>query len=131
MFNSIGARFGAVGALVLLASCNAPEEPAATPTLASLPPEVCARAGQELQRLAGTAVFEPGAKGSGTIEEAAWLQLGKGGQDQLAQTLALDAACAASEMPREQQIVIRAADGRTLMSRVIEIVPDLGDFLEE
>jgi hypothetical protein len=132
MVDTFTTRLGLIAGVLVLAACDsAPEQPAGAATLASLPPNLCARAKEELQRIAKTAVFEHEGKGHATIDETIWLQFGKSGQDQLAQTMAIDAACASSPVPREQQVVIRGTDGRTLMSRIIEVAPDLGDFLEE
>ena len=125
-------RLAVIAPLLGLAACDpAPETPSDGAVVASLPAKVCARASEELQRIAKSAMFEHGGKGSATIDEAAWLQLGKSGQDQLAQTMAIDAACTSSPAPREVQVVIRGADGRTLMSRIIEVAADIGAFLEE
>ena len=122
----------ALAAAFLLGACDPqPAMPSGPQTLGKLPAEVCAKAGEALAKLAGTGAFERDGKGGATMSESVWFGLGSSAQEQLARTLAVDAACKQSDAPRELQVSIRAAEsGRALTNRVIEIAPGADVFFE-
>ena len=118
------ARFTALLAAFLLAGCDpAPEVPTKAATLGKLPAEICAKAAESLKELGNTAVFEHDGKGAATLSETVWLGMGPDAREQLARTLAVDAACKHQDAPREMQISIKSESGRTLSGRVVEIAP--------
>ena len=129
---SILRRSAGLAALVLLAGCDqAAEQSAPAPMLTKLPAKLCAQASDVLTKLGKTGTFEHDRRGGATMDGQAWLVMGKTGQDQLAQTIAIDAACAANAVPTEQKIEIRSDDGRALVTRVVEITPDPAALLDE
>jgi hypothetical protein len=123
----------AAGALLaLLAGCDfAPEPPEAPPMLGQLPKALCAQAAESLAKAGAGGGFEHDGRGAATITEDAWIVMGAAGQDNLTRTLAVDAACKAGTVPREQQVFVRSEEGRTLSSRIVEIAPNDQMFYDE
>lgn len=123
----------AAGALlVLLAGCDfVPEPPQAPPMIAQLPKKLCAQAAESLDKAGKSGGFEHDGRGGATINQDAWVVMGAAGQDGLTQTLAVDAACRAGTVPKEQQVSVRSEEGRTLSNRIVEIAPDAKIFFEE
>jgi hypothetical protein len=132
MLESHLARAAAAALLVLSApGCDlAPEEPAVPPMIGKLPPELCAQAKESLDGAGKTGGFEHDGRGGATISEDAWIVMGAQGQGDLTQTLAVDAACKAGTVPREQQVFVRSEEGRILSSRIVEIAPATNMFFE-
>ena len=114
-----------------LAGCEQPPQQPATSLLGALPAELCGKVKASVGRLVRTAVMESDGAGGATIEEAAWLAMGKAGQDRLAQALAIEAACNANAAPATQEVTIRRDGGRILLNRIVEIAPDQGEIFEE
>lgn len=118
-------------AFFMLASCDKPAaEPAAELPKTALPAKLCAQVAGSLDNFAKSGAFENDRKGGVTIAHDVWLALGQVGQDELAQSVAIDAACAAGAMPKESQVQIRSETGQTLMSRVVELAPETVIFDE-
>lgn len=114
-----------------LAGCDQPPEQPAASLLGALPAELCGKVKASVARLVKTAVMESDGAGGATIEEAAWIAMGRAGQDRIAQALALEAACNANTAPAIQEVTIRNEGGRTLLNRIVEIAPDQGEIFEE
>ncbi|HZG09333.1 MAG TPA: hypothetical protein VEZ70_10190 [Allosphingosinicella sp.] len=133
MLESHWARTAAAALLVLSATgCDlAPEEPTGPPMIGKLPAELCAQAKKNLDDAGKTGGFEYDGRGGATIREDAWIVMGAQGQGDLTQTLAVDAACKAGTVPREQQVFVRSEEGRTLSSRIVEIAPATDMFFED
>lgn len=123
----------AAGALLmLLPGCDfAPEPPQAPPLIGQLPQKLCAQAAESLNKAGKSGGFEHDGRGGATVQENAWVIMGPSGQNGLTQTLAVDAACKADTVPREQQVHVRNEEGRTLSNRIVEIAPDAKDLFEE
>jgi hypothetical protein len=122
----------AVVLLSLLAGCDfAPEPPKGPATIGRLPKQLCAQAAQSLDKAGKSGGFEHDGRGSATIQRDAWIVMGAKGQEQLTQTLAVDAACKADSAPREQQVFVRSEEGVSLSSRIVEIAPDADMFFDE
>lgn len=117
-------------AALALSACQQAEQPA-PPAAARLPAQVCDQARQGLEEISRGGSFEFNSDGQATIEEAAWLPMGAGQRDALAQALAFHAACAAKEPPREQSITIKNEAGRVLTQRVVETSVDLTKILQQ
>jgi hypothetical protein len=128
---SLGAAAGAL--LLLLAGCDfAPDPPPqAPPMIAQLPKKLCAQAAESLDKAGKSGGFESDGRGGATIQQDAWVVMKPEGQDRLTQTLAVDAACKAGTVPKEQQVSVRSEEGRTLSNRIVEIAPDSKMFFEE
>jgi hypothetical protein len=124
---------GAAGALlVLLAGCDfAPDPPQGAPMIGELPKKLCAQAAESLDKAGKTGGFESDGRGGAIINQDSWVVMGAEGQESLTQTLAVDAACRAGTVPKEQQVSVRSEEGRTLSNRIVEIVPDSKIFFEE
>jgi hypothetical protein len=124
---------GAAGAvLVLLAGCDfAPEPPQAPAMIAELPKKLCAQAAESLAKAGKTGAFESDGRGGAILDQDSWVVMGAAGQDSLTQTLAVDAACKAGTVPKEQQVSVRSVEGRTLSNRIVEIAPDTKIYFEE
>ncbi|TFI59914.1 hypothetical protein E2493_01285 [Sphingomonas parva] len=118
-------RAAIISGFVLLAGCDpAPEVPADGSINQPLPASICTEATKSLETLSKSGSFEYDREGNATLQQDIWLQLGSAGQNQLTQALAFAAACATGKTPREQQVLVRADDGRTLSNRTVEIAPD-------
>jgi hypothetical protein len=122
-----------IAAAFLLAGCDPqPAMPTGPATLGKLPAEACTKVAEALTKLAEGAIFEHNGKGWATMSEPVWYSLKSPGQEQLARSLALDAACKQSDAPREMQVSIRGAEsGRNLSTRVVEIAPGADMFFED
>ena len=119
------------GALLLLAGCDfAPEPPQAPPLIGQLPKKLCTQAADSLSKAGKSGGFEHDGRGGATIQQDAWIVMGPQGQDGLTRTLAVDAACKANTVAREQQVLVRSEEGRTLSNRVVEIAPDANEIFE-
>ncbi|QAY77058.1 hypothetical protein [Sphingosinicella sp. BN140058] len=126
---SVAVGFGIM--LAPLAGCDQPQEQPAAPLLGSLPADLCVKVKASVARLVKTAVMESDGAGSATIEETAWLSLGKSGQDRLVQALAFEAVCNARAAPATQEVTVRNEGGRILVNRIVEIAPDQGAIFED
>ncbi|HEX9954223.1 MAG TPA: hypothetical protein VGB48_03290 [Allosphingosinicella sp.] len=122
----------ALCAALLLGGCDPqPEVPTRAAGLGKLPAELCKKAADGLVALADTAVFEHDGQGSATLGETVWLGMSKDAREQLARTLALDAACKQNDAPRTIQVLIKAETGRTLTNPVIELAPGADMMFED
>ena len=126
-----GCRAALLLLLLPLAGCEEAPQPPAASLLSELPKELCARAADGLDRSGKTGAFEHDGRGSATIRHDVWITMGPDGQDELTKALAVDAACKAGTVPREQQVFVRSEEGQTLSSRIVEIAPDSGMFLDD
>ena len=125
-------RAAAGALLVLLAGCDfAPKPPEAPALIGELPKKLCAQAAESLEKAGKSGAFESDGRGGATINQDAWVVMGAEGQDSLTQTLAVDAACRAGTVPKEQQVSVRSEEGQTLSNRIVEIAPDAKIFFEE
>jgi hypothetical protein len=114
----------ATAPLLLLAGCDPePALPTGPATLGKLPAKLCAQAADGLAELGRGAMFEHDGKGDATMAETAWFALGPARQDELARTLAVDAACKEASAPREVRVSVRSETGRKLTSRIVELAP--------
>lgn len=106
-------------AVSMLASCKA--EPQAPPPAAPLPAAVCAqvRAGLALLTRKAPVVFDT--PDSISIETPLWFGLSPTSREQLAQFVALNAACAAKEAPDEQTGTVRSEEGVVLMRKTVTL----------
>ena len=126
------AASAALGALLLLAGCDfAPKPPEPAPLIGELPKKLCAQAAESLEKAGKSGGFESDGRGNATVQQDVWVVMGAEGQDGLTQTLAVDAACKAGTVPKEQQVSVRSEEGRTLSNRIVEIAPDSKIFFEE
>jgi hypothetical protein len=114
-----------------LAGCDAPQQPESAPLIGELPADLCAKVKASVARLVKSAVMESDGAGHATIDEGAWIAMGKSSQDRLAQGLALEAACNAKAAPATQMVTVRSDSGRVLVERIVEIAPDQGEIFEE
>ena len=114
---------GAVtGMAALLAACQA-EPPAAEPERKSVrrPPEpACDQARADLSRReqGGTFLFEE--SGEAMTDRESWIRLNEAGRDDIIQTLAVVAACAADTPHQEIEVTIRDEAGIVLKSERVE-----------
>lgn len=114
-------------AMLTLAACEDPvaslpqQELAAGPP----PPSLCARIADELAEVRGRGMLVTG-DGESTIDQAAWMELGGGGQDGLIQALAFERACA--EGGAEQEVVLRNEGGQIIARRTVSTVADLSSL---
>ena len=125
-------RCAALSGLLLLLACDPPvQQVTQNVSLGPLPKAVCADAAKALAALAKSGSFEHDRNGEATIDEDVWLALGAAGQDQLTKALAFDTACATGSTPREQQVHVRSAFGRTLSNRTVEVAADTDVLFDE
>jgi hypothetical protein len=126
-------RWAAAGVLMwVLAGCDfAPDPPQGPAVIGALPKQLCAQAAQSLDKAGKSGGFEHDGRGSATIQRDAWIVMGAKGQEQLTQTLAVDAACKADSAPREQQVFVRSEEGQSLSSRIVEIAPNADMFFDD
>ncbi len=127
------ASWGGAIALLTLAACGGPpaEEESAARTVAPPPAKLCAKAKEAVETLTQSGALVLDAPAEGTISEQVWLGMGAAGQDQFAQLLAFNAACAADQPAAEQQIMLRGDTGLVLTNRIVEISPDAADLLAD
>ncbi len=132
MFRAYRCWAAAGATLFMTAGCDfAPEPPEAPPAFGEMPKELCARAAESLSKAGRSGGFEHDGRGGATIQQEAWIVMGPSGQENLTKTLAVDAACRAQTVPREQQVAVRSEEGRTLSNRIVEIAPDTKFLFEE
>lgn len=126
------ASLGGALALLALAACGgetAPQETART--VAPPPAKLCAKAKEAVATLTKSGALVLDGPAEGTISEQIWLGMGAAGQDQFAQLLAFNAACASAAPTAEQQIMLRGESGMVLTNRIVETSPDAASLLAE
>ncbi|HEX8580066.1 MAG TPA: hypothetical protein VF655_10800 [Allosphingosinicella sp.] len=122
----------ALCAAFLLGGCDPqPDVPTRSASLGKLPAALCGKASESLAALADSAVFEHDGKGSAVLGEAVWMSMSSEAREQLARTLAVDAACKQSDAPRSLQVFIKAETGRTLASPVVDLAPGADMMFED
>jgi hypothetical protein len=124
-----GSAASAALAALALSACQEAQRPA-PPLAEPLPAQVCSQAREALEKVSRAGIFEYGADGQATIEEAVWLPMAPSQREALAQALAFHAACSAKEPPLEQTVTIRSEGGRVLTQRVVETSVDMSRLLE-
>jgi len=94
-------------------------------TAVAVPPEACSAARGALEQLTSRGAVVRSAPGEATLDRAAWLSWSGAQRDALAQTLALEKACAAPEPPSETEIVIRDETGTILWRQFVQVRPSV------
>jgi hypothetical protein len=117
-------RWAFAGVLVCLTACGPAGEPQAQAPSGPPPAKVCESARKALDKLSKTGGFEYNDKGEATFSQEDWIQVPRSVRDQLANSLAFHASCAAGQTSREQEIVIKSEFGTVLTRRLIETTVD-------
>jgi hypothetical protein len=94
----------------------------------ALPPQLCAQAKKSLDALAKGG-FDYTDKGEATLPTDVWLKMPEAQRDQLANTLAYHASCAAGAAADAQPVVVRGDDGNELLRRTLSTRIDTGELL--
>lgn len=118
--------------LPLLAACEAkkPDWAKESAPGTALPAQICAQVKKGLDAMTKGG-FEYDDKGGATLPVAAWTAMAPTQRDQLATTLAYQAACASGETSEAQSVVIRGDDGSELLRRTLSTRVDAGELLGE
>jgi hypothetical protein len=112
-----------------LAACEAKKPDWAKDGAGSaLPPQVCAQTKKALDGLAKGA-FDYTDQGEATLPTDVWLKMPNAQREQLANTLAYHASCAAGTAADAQSVVIRGDDGNELLRRTVSTRIDTGELL--
>lgn len=116
--------------ILLAAGCEArkPDWAKQGASETALPPQVCARVRKGLEALSKGG-FDYTDKGEATLPADVWIAMPSQQRDQLANTLAYQASCAAGRTSDAQTIVVRGEDGGELLRRTISTTLDTGDLL--
>lgn len=132
MTRTLASLSGAI-ALLALAACGGPpvEQDSAERVVARPPAQLCAKAKEAVGTLTKSGALVLDAPAEGTISEQVWLGMGTARQDQFAQLLAFNAACAADQPTAEQQIMLRGDTGVVLTNRIVETSPDTASLLAD
>lgn len=104
---------------MLLAGCQA--EPTPTPRTPPLPAMVCAKVRNGLDMLTKKAPVVFDTPDSISIDTSVWFGLSPNAREELAQFVALNAACNAKEPPEEQTGTVRSDEGIVLMRKTITL----------
>jgi hypothetical protein len=94
----------------------------------ALPPQVCAQVKKSLDDLAKGG-FDYSDTGEATLPTDLWLKMPEAQRDQLANTLAYRASCAAGAVSDAQPVVVRGDDGNVLLRRTLSTRIDTGELL--
>ena len=116
--------------LLVLAACGPQPQPPEAKSQ-PLPPILCEKARDGLEKLRVKGAIDYDEAGTATIPQEAWMVMGTGGHSQLAQMLAFHAACADPDGPAERPIVIRNESGVVLMDRPVSTEVGLGTLEDE
>jgi len=116
--------------LLVLAACGPQPQPPEAKSQ-PVPPILCEKARDGLDKLRAKGAIDYDRAGAATIPQDAWMAMGTGGHGQLAQMLALHAACADPGGPPERPIVIRNESGVILMETSVSTDVGLGSLEDE
>ena len=115
--------------LAILAACEPAPAPTKTAEGAALPPELCKKVREGLEKNSAPGAAEFTEKGEATIAEPAWGAMSPQNRDQLARTIAFHAVCARGGGASEQEVVVRSDTGIVLMRRTIDTQLDMGEMM--
>ena len=115
--------------LALLAACEPAPAPMGPAEGAPLPPELCKKVREGLEKNSAPGAAEFTDKGEATIAEPAWGAMSPQNRDQLARTIAFHAVCARGGGASEQEVVVRSDTGIVLMRRTIDTQLDMGEMM--
>ena len=115
--------------LALLAACEPPPAPTGPAEGAPLPPELCKRVREGLEKTSSPLAADFTDKGEAIMDETAWGAMSPQNRDQLARTIAYHAVCARGGGASEQEVVVRSNTGIVLMRRTIDTQLDMGEMM--
>ena len=115
--------------LALAAACEPAPAPRQRAEGAPLPPELCQKVRDGLEKSSAPGAAEFRETGEAVIAEAAWRGMTPEYRDQLARTIAFHAVCARGGGASEQEVVVRSEAGIVLMRRTIDTQLDMGEML--